>query len=77
MSTSRHWSVRSALLRVGLGCLIAGFTAHPTSAVQTRQAAPQGYITGVVQSSQGPEAGVWVRLPLLQLGRSIQHARFR
>ncbi len=40
---------------------IAGTAAYPTSALQTRRAAsPQGYIAGVVQSSQGPEAGVWV-----------------
>ena len=27
---------------------------------QAQRTAPQGYITGVVRSSQGPEAGVWV-----------------
>ena len=49
------------LLRVGLIALIAGFAAYPSSAVQQRAAPPaQGYITGVVQGSQGPEAGVWV-----------------
>src|SRR6266508_2612260 len=40
---------------------IAGTAAYQTSALQTRRAAsPEGYIAGVVQSSQGPEAGVWV-----------------
>src|SRR5439155_7423692 len=34
--------------------LIAGFGLH------AQRRAPQGYITGVVKSEQGPEAGVWV-----------------
>jgi hypothetical protein len=52
-------SVREVLFRVGLMCLIAVAAAHPGTAVQNRPAS-QGYITGVVRSSQGPEAGVWV-----------------
>jgi len=43
--------------------LAAAFAAHPTSALlqgQRPAPPPQGYITGVVQGSQGPEAGVWV-----------------
>jgi hypothetical protein len=31
-----------------------------TGTVQGQRSAPQGYITGVVRSGQGPEAGVWV-----------------
>src|SRR5215470_1937997 len=40
---------------VGVICLIAGFGAYSASAQQ-----PSGYISGVVQGAQGPEAGVWV-----------------
>lgn len=59
MGTSFRWNVRRAVLRAGLLGLIAGSAAFPGSAQQTRTTA-QGYITGVVQSNQGPEAGVWV-----------------
>jgi len=59
MKTTRS-RVISVLLRIGLVALIAGFAAYPTRAVQTRETSPQGYITGVVRSSKGPEAGVWV-----------------
>ena len=40
---------------LGLSCLIAGFLADPSA-----QGYPEGYISGVVESSQGLEAGVWV-----------------
>ena len=56
-----HRSVRSFIFYVVLLGAIAIIAV--TSAVafqQTRRLAPQGYITGVVRSSQGPEAGVWV-----------------
>lgn len=45
------------LLCAALIWLIAGFTVNPGRAQQTTRA---GYITGVVQGAQGPEAGVWV-----------------
>ena len=46
--------------RVALIGLIAGSTVDSGSALQSARSAPAGYITGVVRSSQGPEAGVWV-----------------
>src|SRR5207244_10663984 len=50
------------LTRVGLVILVTLCLAIPGGAVQGQRnaAAPTGYITGVVRSSQGPEAGVWV-----------------
>jgi hypothetical protein len=45
--------------RVALIGLMAGAAVDPGSALQQR-AAPSGYITGLVRSGQGPEAGVWV-----------------
>src|SRR5438876_8551560 len=53
-STLWHGLGRAALM-----ALIVGSAVDPGSALQQR-AAPQGYLTGVVRSSQGPEAGVWV-----------------
>jgi len=52
---SRAWK---RLAAIGL-VLIAGAAIYPMTALQT--AAPQlGYIRGVVRSTAGPEAGVWV-----------------
>jgi hypothetical protein len=52
---SRAWT---RVVAVGL-VLIAGAAIYPLTALQTAQ--PQlGYITGVVRSTAGPEAGVWV-----------------
>src|SRR5256712_1455242 len=50
------------LTRVGLVILVTLCLAIPGGAVQGQRnaAAPTGYITGVVRSGQGPEAGVWV-----------------
>jgi hypothetical protein len=50
---------------VGLAALTAAFLAYPLSALQgqpSARSAPSasGYIGGVVQGSEGPEAGVWV-----------------
>jgi streptogramin lyase len=45
---------------VALIGLIAGSTVDSSSALQSARTAPAGYITGVVRSGQGPEAGVWV-----------------
>ena len=61
MKTSRS-KFTSALLTVGVICLIAKFAVFPSNAQQKGAAAagPQGYITGTVQSDKGPEAGVWV-----------------
>ena len=47
-------------VRVALVGLMAAATADSGSALQSRRAAPDGYIGGTVRSSQGPEAGVWV-----------------
>src|SRR5687767_15712105 len=53
--------VRIAFLCAGLVAITALFAAFPMTALQGLQrAAPQGYIGGVVRSSKGPEAGVWV-----------------
>ena len=63
MTTSMRSIARGVLVRVGLMGLIAGSAVDPSSVLQAQRAAlqpPQGYITGVVRSSQGPEAGVWV-----------------
>src|SRR2546422_3280983 len=45
--------MKSLVSCVALVALVAGLGLHA-------QQRSQGYITGVVQSSQGPEAGVWV-----------------
>src|SRR5439155_14879335 len=63
MKMPTRFRVRIAFLCAGLMTLAAAFAAHPTSALlqgQRPAPPPQGYITGVVQGSQGPEAGVWV-----------------
>src|ERR671924_312868 len=52
-SARRAWS-RAVLLIVTFVCLATQDT------LQVQRRAPQGYITGVVRSSQGGEAGVWV-----------------
>jgi hypothetical protein len=50
----------SAWLRFALIAVISVCLATLDSPLQGQRPAPQGYITGVVRSSQGPEAGVWV-----------------
>jgi hypothetical protein len=60
MRSSIGSRLRMAWVRVALIGLIAGSTVDSSSALQSGRAAPAGYITGVVRSSQGPEAGVWV-----------------
>src|SRR6267142_2207946 len=57
--------IRIAVFAAALLALTAAFAAYPLSALQgqrnARSAPPAGgYITGVVQGGQGPEAGVWV-----------------
>jgi hypothetical protein len=51
---------RYLFIRASLAGLIAASALDPGSALQAQRAAPQGYISGVVRSTQGPEAGVWV-----------------
>jgi len=53
---------RSFTIRlIGLAILILGIASFAVSQnPSTQPAAPQGYLTGIVQSEQGPEAGVWV-----------------
>ena len=55
MKSSRLWR---AVLRAGLVCLMASCVALTARAQGA--ASPSGYITGTVQGTQGPEAGVWV-----------------
>jgi hypothetical protein len=50
----------SAWLRFALIAVISVCLATLDGPLQGQRPAPQGYITGVVRSSQGPEAGVWV-----------------
>jgi len=50
--------VRLAVVSVALSAVIAAFMAIPSA--EEAAAAPDGYISGVVESSDGPEAGVWV-----------------
>ena len=61
MSLSIGARGRAVLLSAGIIVVIAGIGASPFNARQAGQVrSAQGYITGVVQSSQGREAGVWV-----------------
>jgi len=60
MKWSSRSMMRGAWVRVALIGLIAGSTVDSGSALQPARSAPAGYLTGVVRSSQGPEAGVWV-----------------
>src|SRR5262245_15165396 len=56
-----HWSVRSVVFYfLILGAIAVIAAASAVAFQQTRRLAPQGYITGVVRSSGGPEAGVWL-----------------
>src|SRR2546430_4559664 len=63
MKTSTFSRARIVLLCAGLMALVAAFGAYPTNALLQAQRnipAATGYITGVVRSDKGPEAGVWV-----------------
>ena len=63
MKTSTFSRARIALLCGGLMALVAAFGAYPTNALlqaQRNVPAATGYISGVVRSDKGPEAGVWV-----------------
>src|SRR5438093_778027 len=60
MKTSFRDSAKSSWVRLGLMTLISIDLGTMSGALQGQRPGPQGYITGVVRSSQGPEAGVWV-----------------
>src|SRR5438094_298775 len=40
--------------------VVAGFVGYSTGTTRAQRRAPDGYISGVVKSAQGAEAGVWV-----------------
>ena len=48
-------SAKSAWLRFSLIAVISVCLATPAVRCRAQRAAPQGYITGVVRSSQGPK----------------------
>jgi len=50
--------MRFGVVSVALSAAVAVFMAIPSA--EEAQAGPEGYISGVVESSAGPEAGVWV-----------------
>jgi len=53
--------MRILMLGAALSALVGAASMRSLSAQQgQRPAPPQGYITGVVRSGRGPEAGVWV-----------------
>ena len=61
MRASTRVSLRRSLLSFGLSALMAGGLVLAGRAEQARSIdPPEGYISGVVESTQGPEAGVWV-----------------
>src|SRR5438034_6978163 len=63
MRTSTLSRTRISLLCIGLIGLLAAIGTSPANAVlQARRSVPPatGYITGVVRSDKGVEAGVWV-----------------
>src|SRR5437667_11010849 len=63
MKTSTRSEIRTAELCVALIALFDGLGSYPSNALQQSQRnvpAPTGYIQGVVQSEEGPEAGVCV-----------------
>ncbi len=58
--TQSSWRtlMRFGVVSLALSAVVAGFMAIPSA--EEAQAGPEGYISGVVESSAGPEAGVWV-----------------
>src|SRR5438552_2073803 len=63
MKKSTLSQARISIICLGLIGIVAAFGAYPTSALLQSQRnipAATGYITGVVRSDKGPEAGVWV-----------------
>ena len=52
---------RNLLVRIAiLGAAAAALAIGATASAQRQVDLPEGYITGVVESANGPEAGVWV-----------------
>ena len=60
MNSPAQFGAKSVWLRFALIAAISVGLASLEGRLQGQRPAPQGYITGVVRSSQGPEAGVWV-----------------
>jgi hypothetical protein len=58
--TQSSWRtlMRFGVVSLALSAVVAVFMAIPSA--EEAQAGPEGYISGVVESSAGPEAGVWV-----------------
>ena len=58
--TQSSWRtlMRFGVVSLVLSAVVAVFMAIPSA--EEAQAGPEGYISGVVESSAGPEAGVWV-----------------
>jgi streptogramin lyase len=55
MKHSRRW-----IAAVVASTVLAGLAAYSESPTRAQGRAPDGYISGVVRSARGPEAGVWV-----------------
>src|SRR5215471_16034205 len=55
MNHSRRW-----IAAVVASTVLAGLAAYTASPTRAQGRAPEGYISGVVRSARGPEAGVWV-----------------
>ena len=62
MSRSTRTRLGFASLCAGLAGLVVALAMMPSGVVEAQRGATPatGYITGVVQGAQGPEAGVWV-----------------
>jgi hypothetical protein len=60
MNSPAQFGAKSVWLRFALIASISVGLAGLEGGLQGQRPAPQGYITGVVRSSQGPEGGVWV-----------------
>jgi hypothetical protein len=58
MTVSTRSSARGVLRYFALSGLMVGLAGHPSAQLVSRP--HEGYIAGVVVSSQGPEVGVWV-----------------
>ena len=52
--------IRKVLVRVGVVGVIAVSALDTGGTLQAQRRSPDGYISGTVRSSNGPEAGVWV-----------------
>ena len=52
--------IRRVLVRLGIAGVIAVSALDTGGTLQAQRRSPDGYISGAVRSSNGPEAGVWV-----------------